>query len=147
MKSSIKYLALFALLSGGCAGTSGGVNTAPMVNAMSDCGTALVLQTDLQELKGVVSKDNSQLIRIAPKDVPQTLRGYLKYQGCWYEEKTDQTNVNPKKVWAAGKSTVEVYALELVKEPVSSPAAAGPAEQGNLYKLVALPYNLWKRGN
>jgi hypothetical protein len=49
-------------------------------------------------------------------------------------------------VWQGGGRTVEVYWLEPVKLPGSTPSAAGPVEQGDLYKLIPLPFEQWWRG-
>lgn len=144
MKLRSTVLAL-SLLVAGCAQSLKGLNTAPRINAMSDCGVSGELQTDIKEINGVRQTDDATLIRVKKENVPQTRRGFLRFNGCWIAEKTDQPNATPKKTWQAGASTVEVYWLEPVKEPVRTPSAAGPAEQGDLYKLLALPYEQWWR--
>ena len=146
MKSVRRYSLFALLLVGGCAQSMAGVNTSPMVNAMSQCGVSLELQTDIKEIQGVRLTSDATLIRVKPENMPQTRRGFIKYQGCWYDKKSDQPGAKPEKVWQGGTQTVEVYWLEPVKEPVTQPAS-GPSDNGSLYRLIPLPFEQWKRGN
>lgn len=144
MKVRVSVLALSLLA--GCAQSMAGLNSTPRVNAMSQCGVSGELQTDIKEISGVRQPDDSTLIRVKKENVPQSRRGYLTFDGCWYEKKTDQPGAKPERVWQGGGRTVEVYWLEPVKLPVITPSAAGPVEQGDLYKLIPLPFEQWWRG-
>lgn len=144
MKVRVSVLALSLLA--GCAQSMPGLNSSPRVNAMSQCGVSGELQTDIKEISGVRQPDDATLIRVKKENVPQSRRGYLAFGGCWLEKKTDQPGAKPERVWQGGGRTVEVYWLEPVKLPVSTPSAAGPVEQGDLYKLIPLPFEQWWRG-
>ncbi len=144
MKLRISVLALSLLA--GCAQSMAGLNSTPRVNAMSVCGVSGELQTDIKEIVGVRLPDDATRIRVKKENVPQSRRGYLTFDGCWYDKKTDKPGAAPERVWQGGGKTVEVYWLEPVKDAVITPSAAGPVEQGDLFKLIPLPFEQWWRG-